>query len=162
MEYKDKKLLLTPMNKAHVTGQPYPKDLYYRKRCNGVPDIRFTLCMPDGMVCSIPVFKGESIDKKIKEFVDNWYKVTRENPEKFDHFVIKERCPICGGELIAKIHSSGCSIWCTNYPQCNYQEIGDSFKARELICEKHGLKFERTHKTGSKVIFSSKNIKSKR
>ena len=28
MEYKDKKLLLTPTNKAHVTGQPYPKKTF--------------------------------------------------------------------------------------------------------------------------------------
>lgn len=159
MEEKDEKLLLTPTNKAHVTGQSYPKDFYYRKKSHGVPEIRFTLCMPDGMICSIPVFKGESSDKKIKDFIDNWYKVTGKNPEKFDHFVIKEKCPKCGGELRAKIHHKGCSIWCINYPMCNYQKTGDSFKARKLIFEKHGLKFEITHKTGSKVIFSNKNIK---
>ena len=121
----------------------------------------FTLCMPDGMLFRIPVYKDESLDEKIKAFVDNWFKVTKEDPEKFNHFAIKERCPKCGGELHAKILEKGCAIWCINHPDCDYQTYGDREKARELIFEKHGLKTKIVHKTGASVIFSNRPIPKK-
>lgn len=116
----------------------------------------YTLCMPDGMTFRIPIYNGESFGEKIKEFVDNWFKVTKENIEKFHHFVIKEKCPKCGGELRAKILEKGCVIWCINHPNCNYQTYGDSWKARMLIYEKHGLKTTIVHKTGGGVILSNR------
>ncbi len=156
MDEKELKKLLTPSQTA-ITGTKFPKDIHYRK--SKALSARFTLCMPDGFICSVPVFEGEDAEQKIRDFIDNWYKVTRNDPEKFDHFTIKEKCPKCGGELRAKIHERSCSIWCINHPNCNYQVIGDDDKARNLIYEKHGIKVTYTHKTGACVIFSNKSQK---
>ena len=152
MNDKEKEWELTPKQTAHVVGTKYPKDFYYRKNKPLVS--RFTLCMPDG-------FLIRSARNKIKTFVDNWYKVTKEDPEKFDHFIINDKCPKCGGELHAKILEKGCAIWCTNHPNCDYQTYGDSDKARELIFEKHGIKVTVVHKTGAGVIFSNRPIPKK-
>ena len=119
---------------------------------------RFTLSMPDGMLFSVPVYEGESFKEKIKSYVDNWYKNTVAKPEKFDHFIIQDRCPKCGGEMHAKILNNGCAVWCVNHPDCHYQafEKTASFKR---YCEKHGLTYVETHKNGCGVIFSQKPIK---
>lgn len=159
MNDKEKEWELTPKQTAHVVGTKYPKDFYYRKNKPLVS--RFTLCMPDGFLISVPIYEGESASNKIKTFVDNWYKVTKEDPEKFDHFIINDKCPKCGGELHAKILEKGCAIWCTNHPNCDYQTYGDSDKARELIFEKHGIKVTVVHKTGAGVIFSNRPIPKK-
>ena len=157
-EYSDEQLKkITPTRTAPVVGTKYPKDFYYRKQ--RLPFTRFTLCMPDGMICSIQVFEGEDSKTKIKEFVDNWFKVANTNPEQFDHFSIKEKCPKCGGVLRAKILAKGCAIWCTNHPDCDYQNYGDSEKARELICDKYGIEMKIVHKTGARVILSSRPIR---
>ena len=132
---KNKEWLLTPKVTAHCTGQKYPKDIYYRQKYHDKPKYRITLCMPDGFLLSFPIFEGEDANTKIKEYIDNWYKVTKPNPDLYDHFVIKERCPRCGGELRAKMHQDNVSIWCTNYPDCDYQELRDNAKALELIFE---------------------------
>lgn len=79
-------------------------------------------------------------------------------PKKFDHFIVKDKCPKCDGELHAKILEKGCVIWCTNHPNCDYQTYGDSDKARELIFEKHGIKVTVVHKAGACVIFSNRPI----
>ena len=157
MTDNDKKWLLTPKSQVPVTGQLIPKDIHYRIKFKDRPKYRFSLCMPDGMICSISVFEGEDPDKKIKEFIDNWYKVTKENPMLFDHFLIKQKCPNCGGELWAKILEKGCAIWCINYPHCNYMDYGDSEKARQLMAEKYGLKWKLVHKEGASVIFFNRN-----
>ena len=158
MEEKELKKLLTPSQTA-ITGTKFPKDIYYRK--NKALSVRFTLCMPDGFLFSIPVYEGEDGERKIRDFIDNWYKVTRNDPEKFDHFTIKEKCPKCGGELRAKIHERSCSIWCINHPACNYQETGDDDKARHLIYEKFGVKVAYTHKTGAITVFTNRTINKK-
>ena len=160
MADNDKKWLLTPKLQLHVTGQLIPKDIHYRIKFKDRPKYRFTLCMPDGMICSVSVFEGEDAEKKMKDFIDNWYKVTKDKPDVFEHFTIKERCPKCGGELRAKIHQDCCSIWCVNYPYCDYQELGNRAKSRNLIFEKHGLpKPTITHKTGTRIVLSNKPIK---
>lgn len=157
MKDNDKKWLLTPKLQLHVTGQLIPKDIHYRIKYKDRPKYRFSLCMPDGMICSISVFEGEDPDKKMKEFIENWYKVTKDKPNVFEHFTIKEKCPRCGGELRAKIHKDCCSIWCVNYPNCDYQDCEyDNGKVRERIYEKHGLKVSYVHKTGSKIVFSNR------
>ena len=160
MADNDKKWLLTPKLQLHVTGQLIPKDIHYRIKFKDRPKYRFTLCMPDGMICSVSVLEGEDPDKKMKDFINNWYKVTKDKPDVFEHFTIKERCPKCGGELRAKIHQDCCSIWCVNYPNCDYQELGNRAKSRNLIFEKHGLpKPTITHKTGTRIVLSNKPIK---
>ena len=159
MDKKKLEELIAPVEVAHVTGQRFPKDLYYRMNSKLVA--RFTLCMPDNMLISVPIYEGESSKDKINSFIDNWYRVTKADPEKFDHFAIKERCPKCGGELRTKILEKGCAIWCINHPDCDYQTYGDSGKARELIFEKHGLKLKIVHKTGARAIFSNGPIPKK-
>lgn len=158
MSDKKKEWELTPKVTARVVGTKYPKD-YYQK--NKLLVSRFTLSMPDGFLLSVPIYEGESIKNKIKSFVDNWYKVTKEDPKKFDHFIIKDKCPNCGGELHAKILEKGCAIWCINHPSCDYQTYDDSDKARELIFEKHGIKVTVVHKKGTGVIFSNRPIPKK-
>ena len=151
-EYSGKqKQAITPSKNAPIVGTKYPKDFYYRKQ--HLPFTRYTLCMPDGMICSIQVFEGEDADSKIHAFIDNWYEVTKRDPETFNHFVIKEKCPICGSELRAKVLQKGCAMWCINHPECDYQKTEDGLNARQLICERHGLKFEYVHKSGASVIF---------
>ena len=119
---------------------------------------RFTLSMPDGMLFSVPVYDGESYREVIKFYIDSWYKNTMCNPEKFDHFVIKDRCPKCGGVMHAKLLKGGCAIWCINYPNCDYQAFEEN-KSIKRMCEKHGLKYKQTHKTGCGVVFSQNPIK---
>ena len=142
---------IKPYTNLPVVGTKVPIDVHYRKK--HLPSIRVTLCMPDGMVMSVPVFKGEEMENKIKKFIENWFKVTKENPETFDHFIIKQKCPKCGGELRSKILAKGCAIWCTNHPNCNYIEHGNSDKARQLMAEKYGIKWKLVKKTGCKIIF---------
>ena len=84
--------------------------------------------MPDGMLFSIPVYEGESHREVIKFYVDSWCKNTICNPEKFDHFVIKDRCPKCGGELRGCDSYGYSYIWCTNHPDCNYRETKSNEK----------------------------------
>ena len=159
MTDKEKEWELTPKVVAHVTGQRYPKDIYCRTHKKLIA--RFTLSMPDGFLISVPIYEGESDKEKLNSFIDNWYKVTKEDPEKFDHFVLGDKCPKCGGELHAKILEKGCAIWCVNHPDCDYQTYGDSDKARELIFKKHGIKVTVVHKTGAGVIFSNRPIPKK-
>ena len=159
MEKKELEDLITPVDVAHVTGQRFPKDLYYRKHSKLVT--RFTLCMPDSMIISVPIYEGEPVKEKLDSFVDNWYRVTKADSEKFDHFVIKERCPKCGGELHAKILEKGCAIWCINHPDCDYQTYSDSNDEFEIFCAVHGIKIIKTNKTGAVAIFSNKPIPKK-
>ena len=159
-EYSSKqKQVVTAVDTAHVVGTKYPKDFYYRKQY--LPFVRYTLCMPDGMICSVQVFEGEDSNAKLRSFVDNWYKVTKQNPEIFDHFKINDKCPICGGDMMCHILDKGCRIWCLNYPDCEYVETEDSMKTRERTCKKHGIKFSIVRKSGSKVVLSNKPQNSK-
>ena len=144
MADNDKKWLLTPKLQLHVTGQLIPKDIHYRIKFKDRPKYRFTLCMPDGMICSVPVFEGEDPDKKMKAFIENWYKVTKREPELFDHFKIEDKCPVCGGDMMCHILERGDMVWCLNYPICHYVEAEDGLKTRERISKKYGLKFKIT------------------
>ena len=146
---------LTPCTNVPVVGTRIPKDFYYRK--HRFPFTRYTLCMPDGMICSIQVFEGEKADNKIRTFVDNWYKMTKRNPELFDHFKIEDKCPVCGGDMMCHIVEDGSCIWCLNYPSCDYHEVEDSMKARQRICDKYGIKVSVVQKTGTKIISTNKN-----
>ena len=155
-KYSNKQIdALTPCTNVPVVGTRIPKDFYYRK--HRLPFTRYTLCMPDGMICSIQVFEGENADNKIRQFIDNWYKVTKNDPELFDHFKIEEKCPICGGDMMCHINRDGSCIWCLNYPSCEYNEVEDSMKARQRICDKHGIKFSVVQKQGTKIITTNKN-----
>lgn len=75
MNNKEKEWELAPKQTAHVVDTKYRKD-YYRKNKPLVS--KFTLCMPNGFLIRVPIYEGESIKDKIKSFVDNWYKVTKE------------------------------------------------------------------------------------
>ena len=148
---------ITPYTNLPVVGTKVPIDVHYRKK--RLPLIRVTLCMPDEMIMSIPVFEGEDMENKIKKFVGNWFKVTKDDPSAFNHFVTNQKCPKCGGELRSKILQKGCAIWCTNHPSCNYIEHGDSMKARQLMAEKYGIEWKLVNKTGTKTIVSSNRNK---
>ena len=117
--------------------------------------------MPDGNCLRLVVYEGENPEEMIKNFKENWYKITKEDPKKFDHFIIKDKCPKCGGEMHAKIDKKKCFIWCINHPNCNYQTCEED-KVRERIYEKFGLKHTWVHKTGGTVIFSNKPINNKK
>ena len=150
-QYSDKQIdAITPVTNAHVVGTRFPKDFYYRK--HRLPFVRFTLCMPDGMICSIQVFEGENADNKIRTFIDNWYEVTKRDPELFDHFKIKDKCPVCGGEMMCHILERGDMVWCLNYPNCHYFEAEEGLKTRERIAFKHGLRFTIVQKTGATIM----------
>lgn len=161
MNDKQKEWELTSKQTVNVVGTKYPKDFHCRKNKSLVS--RFTLCMPDGFLISVPIYEGDSVKAKIKSFVDNWYKVTKEDPKKFDHFIIIDKCPKCGGELHAKIYNNQCLIWCINHPNCDYQACEeDKDKIRERIYKKHGLEVTYVHKTGCAVFFSNKPINNKK
>ena len=118
----------------------------------------FTLCMPDGFIISLPIYKGESFDEKISSFMEHWYKVTNENPSKFNHFDIKDKCPKCGGPMRCKLNGNYAMVWCIDH-KCRYTNIEEGDKASERMFERHGLKVKTTHKTGASAIFSNAPIK---
>ena len=119
---------------------------------------RYTLCIPDGFLISVPIYEGESSREKINSFVEHWYKVTNENPSKFDHFNIKDKCPKCGGPMRCKVDGNCAMVWCIDH-NCGYSNIEEGQKARDRIFEKHGIKVKWTHKTGASAIFSNAPIK---
>lgn len=83
-----------------------------------------TVQTPDGLLMRINIYKGEKIKEKISQFMDNWYKVTNEHPEKFGHKVIstyERACPICGGDLHYKQHEKGRSVWCIKCHKTFYE-----------------------------------------
>lgn len=124
------KKLIIPKDVARVTGQRFPKDLYYKSNCKQIG--RFTLCMPDGMLISVPIYEGESVKEKLNGYIDNWYKVTKSNPKQFEHIILKNKCPICGGELRGKQLPNGLAIWCINHPDCNYQAMFDEESSKDI------------------------------
>ena len=116
---------------------------------------RFTLCMPDGFLISVPIYEGESDKEKLNAHIDNWYKVTNENPGEFGHFDIKDKCPNCGGAMRCKIVHNQAMIWCIDR-LCGYQTIEENPNARERVFEKHNLGTTYINKNGASVIFSNK------
>ena len=117
MSKKDEiKNALVPTTTMHVVGTKVPKDLYYRTNCKLVA--RFTLSMPDGMLISVPIYEGESVINKLNTQIDHWYKITKEKPELFDHFITDEKCPCCGQKLSAHISNGNRFLWCPKYPKC--------------------------------------------
>ena len=88
---------------------------------------RFTLSMPDGLLMSVPIYEGESDKEKINAHIDNWYKVTNENPKDFDHLDIEEKCPKCGGTMRCKVVDKQAMIWCLDR-NCGYQTVEDNPK----------------------------------
>lgn len=80
----------------------------------------YLLIMPDGEYrgCIVPTRK--LLIKTLEEFVDSWYKVTRDNPKEYEHIVLEENCPKCGEKLHSKEHKDITNIWC---PYCKHQEI---------------------------------------
>ena len=115
---------------------------------------RFTLCMPDGFLISVPIYEGESDKEKLNAHIDNWYKVTNENPKEFGHFDIKDKCPKCGGTMRCKIVNNRAMIWCIDR-LCGYQTIEENPKARKRVFEKHNLETTYANKSGASVIFSN-------
>lgn len=43
--------------------------------------IKLTVCMPDGFVITVPIYKEETGEGKANSIVDNWYKLTKDNPK---------------------------------------------------------------------------------
>lgn len=80
----------------------------------------YLLIMPDGEYRGCIVQEGKPLIKALEEFVDNWYKVTRDNPKEYEHIVLEENCPKCGEKLHSKEHKDITNIWC---PYCKHQEI---------------------------------------
>lgn len=130
MKDKEKEWELTPKSIAHVTGQKYPKDIYYRKNCKLL--VSFTLSMPDGFLLTVSLYEGESAREKINSFIDNWYKITSREPIKFDHFDIKDKCPKCGGPMRCKLVDNHAMIWCL-YRRCGYHDVKENPKLKKVI-----------------------------
>ena len=118
---------------------------------------RLTLVMPDGELLGVVVFEDELVKDKIKQTVNNWYKVTNKEPERFDHFNIKDKCPKCGGHMRCKMLKDQTRVWCMN-PDCGYQGIEEGLKSRDRVFEKHGLKVKWVKKTGASVIMSNRQV----
>ena len=117
--------------------------------------IKFTVCMPDGFVITVPIYKEESGKGKVNSIVNNWYKLTKDNPKKFNHFDIKDKCPKCGGPMRCKILSNSAAIWCLDH-NCGYRNIEESPKVRDRIYEKYGLKTRKVNKTGCFIMLSNR------
>lgn len=79
----------------------------------------YLLIMPDGEFRGCIVQEGKPLIKTLEEFVDNWYKVTRDDPEEHGHIVLEEKCPKCGKRLHAKERKDETNVWC---PCCRYIE----------------------------------------
>ena len=154
MVSEDVERLLVPTDTAHVVGTKFPKDKH-KIKCH------VTVCMPDGFYMRVPIYENESAKEKLNSYVNNWYKVTKNNSEKYNHFTIKDKCPRCGGELRAKVYNEQCFIWCINHPECDYHTIEEGAKVRERIYEKYGLKTAWAKKTGCTVVFSNHPVKKK-
>lgn len=117
-----------------------------------------TLTMPDGSIEKVDVNKEESFEKKRKCLIDNWYKVTKDDPKKFSHFDIKDKCPKCGGSLRCNLLNKQSFIWCLN-SECGFHDIEAKDNVRLRLYEKYGLKVEWVHKTGACIIMTNNNVK---
>ena len=78
-----------------------------------------TVVTPDGDHFSVWVYEGESFKGEIKKFIDHWYEITNEKPEKFGHIILPEKCPKCGHELHAKKYDDCVYVWC---PHKDFEE----------------------------------------
>ena len=82
-----------------------------------------TIMLPNGLPLRLPIYEGEEIKTKVESVVENWIKNTKDDPKKYDHFVLKEdRCPKCGGVLVERESKYGKFIGCSNYPKCKYTQ----------------------------------------
>lgn len=115
---------------------------------------KFTVNFPDGSHIHLPIFEGESFREKIKDLVDQWYLDTKNEPEKYGHFDVNDKCPKCGGSLRCHILGNQAYLWCIN-DQCRYQFQENNPRARERVYEKFGLKTVWTHKSGCVVVLSN-------
>lgn len=79
---------------------------------------RVLLTMPDGMMMCIWIPKGKGISECVHPFIDHWFKVTCEKPEKCGHIVLEDKCPKCGKPMHANKRKPQWR-WC---PYCRYQE----------------------------------------
>lgn len=120
MTDKEKEWEITPKEVAHVTGTRFPKDYYFRAKKQLID--KCSLVMPDGFLIFIPLYEGESIQEKLNSYKENWYKVTNEHFEEFDHFNIRNKCPRCGGPMRCRIVGNQAMIWCLDY-KCGYQIV---------------------------------------
>lgn len=110
----------------------YPMDIRYRK--NKLIET-FRLRMPDHFIVEIPIYEGENKDKKIFGYIEWWYFITKIHPNKFDHIVLNEKCPVCGGKMSAKLNGNYYAIWCMNFPACTFHMIWNEemFRKHEQI-----------------------------
>ena len=113
---------------------------------------RIALTFPDLSHIDIYINEGESFTQKIRAATDNWYKITSEDPDRFHHFDVIDKCPKCGGLMRCKIVDKQSAIWCLD-PKCGYQSVEDNLKARERVFKKVGIKkVKRTHKKGFCIL----------
>lgn len=77
------------------------------------------LSMPDGSSRGLWISKDETMREAIQKFLNNWYKVTSEEPELFNHIILDDKCPKCGGNLHAKKYDDEIYCWC---PSCHHEE----------------------------------------
>ena len=114
-----------------------------------------TITLPNGLLLRLPVNEGEDVKKKIEHVIDNWISNTKDDPKKYDNFVLKEdRCPKCGGALHAHIMNDYCFIWCINYPECGY--MNNEVLTHKRVFEKYGIELVKKQKEGVYVAFSNK------
>ena len=118
--------LLVPYDIAHCVGTKFPKDYYYRCHKNLIA--RLTLCMPDGTLISVPIYEGEKLKNKIHTQIEHWYKVTKQNPELFDHIQTDIPCPCCQTPLMSHVSNKTRFLWCPNYPSCDYSTLEENYE----------------------------------
>ena len=150
MKKHDKQDVITPVESSHSDGTKFSKDNYQTRpklKC------RYTLCMPDGMLFSVPIYEGENDKSRLGAFIHNWYKVTTKDPKKFGHIVLKKKCPKCGGELHAKDLDHGRAIWCVNHTRCDYEQFKEKKKTStdkvEEMLERLDLDAKYVEKSGT-------------
>lgn len=77
----------------------------------------YSLVMPDGNVVGLWTFKGESDEKQLQDFINNWFVITSKDPIMYGHKEIYKRnrvCPKCGGILHYAKNDNTCYEWCIN------------------------------------------------
>lgn len=88
------------------------------------PYIYATIETPDGMLATVYVMKGETMEEAIEKFIDHWWSIqAKKTPELFENNKLRP-CPDCGGELEIAINEYQQHYYrCTKYPHCGYYKV---------------------------------------
>lgn len=75
--------------------------------------LRISVRTIDGTLFSLPIYEGEKIENKVREFHFNYCEAVKENPKPFGIQVWNNTCPFCNSKHV--FYKNG-RVWC---PECN-------------------------------------------